>query len=197
MISRNLLNPYAFLLTLALFSLAAIACGGGEPEFDAANFDPFTSVPVELDVRSPGFSQDGTIPVRYTCDGDNDVPVISWQRPPSGTQAIAVIVDDPDAPGGIFSHWVVFNLTPDSTSLRGAITRGDSGGPIEGVNGFGEIGYGGPCPPRGETHEYRFSVFALIAPLALDEGATASDVLTGMRGSVIGHGVLSATYSRP
>lgn len=186
------------MLASALILLAAVACGGGEPDFDAADFDPFTTVPVELDVRSPDFNEGGTIPARFTCDGEDRAPVFSWERPPAGTQAIAVIFDDPDAPGGIFTHWVVFNLPPDNLSLRGAIADDDrgAGGPVEGINGFGELGYGGPCPPRGQTHEYRFSVFALIAPLALEEGATAQDVLTGMRGSVIGHGVLSAMYSR-
>ena len=184
---------------LVVLSFAAVACGTSEPEFDSANFDPFTTLPVEIEVRSPDFSDDGTIPARFTCDGEDKPPVVSWQRPPTGTRAVAVIFDGPDAPGGIFSHWVVFNLPPDSTSLRGAVAGGESvaGGPLEGVNGFGEPGYGGPCPPQGQMHEYRFSVFALIAPLTLNDDATAEDVLIGMRGSVIGHGVLSAMYSRP
>jgi Raf kinase inhibitor-like YbhB/YbcL family protein len=190
--SRTLL----LLIAISLLLIAAIGCGDGEPEFDAANFDPFTTLPVEIEVRSPDFSDGETIPARLTCDGEDEVPVVSWQRPPAGTQAIAVIFDDPDARAGIFSHWVVFNLPPDSTGLRRGITDGDNGA-IEGVNDFGVIGYGGPCPPSGQTHEYRFSVFALIAPLVLNEGASAQDVLTGMRGSVIGYGVLSAMYSRP
>ncbi len=182
------------LALLVVATLIALACGSSEPEFDPAEFDPFTSVPVELDVLSPDISAGEQIPVRFTCDGADEAPVISWQRPPNGTRAVAVIMDDPDAPRGIFSHWVAFNLDPDDNSIRSVI-EGD-GPAVQGVNDFGESGYGGPCPPRGQTHEYRFNVFALIAPLALDDDATAQDVLTAMRGSVIGHGVLSAEYTR-
>lgn len=192
-------RPLLLIIALALASLAAVSCGRSEPEFNPADFDQFTTVPVELEVRSPAFDQGGTIPVLFTCDGGDEAPVISWNRPPNGTQSVAVIVDDPDAPGGIFTHWVVFNLPPEDNSLRGEIADGDrkADGPFEGINGFGERGYGGPCPPHGQTHEYRFSVYALTAPLALGEGATTEEVLTAMRGSVIGYGVLSATYTRP
>lgn len=175
--------------------LSAAACGSSEPEIDPAEFDPFTTVPVELNVLSPEIKAGEEIPVRFTCDGDGKAPVFSWQRPPDGTRAVAFIVDDPDAPGGIFSHWVAFNIDPDDNSSRSLI-EGKADGAVEGVNDFGEQGYGGSCPPEGETHEYRFSVFALISPLALDQTATAEDVLTAMRGSVVGHGVLSAMYTR-
>lgn len=187
----------SLLLSLfAIAALAAVACGSSDPEFDPADFDPFTTVPVELDVVSPEVRSGETIPVRFTCDGADEPPVFSWQRPPNGTQAMAVIVDDPDAPNGIFAHWVAFNLDPDDNSIRSLIEGNAAASAIQGVNDFGDNGYGGPCPPGGETHEYRFSVFALIAPLALGADATAQDVLAAMRGSVIGHGVLSAEYTR-
>lgn len=181
---------------IAITALAAIACGSSDPEFDPATFDPFTTVPVELDVVSPQISDGESIPVRFTCDGADEAPVFSWQRPPNGTKAVAVIVDDPDAPGGIFAHWVAFNLDPDDNSIRSLIDGDAADSAIQGLNDFGEIGYGGPCPPTGETHEYRFNVFALIAPIALGEGATAPEVLAAIRGSVIGHGLLSAEYTR-
>lgn len=191
----NIRKP-AFLLSLTLVALLAVACGSSEPEFDPAEFDPFTTVPVEIDVVSPEIRDGEQIPVKFTCDGADEAPIISWQRPPDGTVAVALIMDDPDAPGGIFSHWVAFNLDPgDNTTSR--LIRGTAAeSTVLGVNDFGENGYGGPCPPAGETHEYRFSVFALISPLALDEEAKAEDVLAAMRGSVIGHGVLSAEYTR-
>lgn len=190
--------PRKFLLLglIAIATLAAVACGSSEPEFDPATFDPFTTLPVELDVLSPEIRAGEMIPVRFTCDGENKAPVFSWQRPPNGTQAMAIVMDDPDTPGGIFAHWVAFNLDPDDTSVRRLIEGKASESAVQGVNDFGENGYGGPCPPQGETHEYRISVFALIAPIALDEDADAQDVLTAMRGSVIGHGVLSAQYAR-
>ncbi len=185
------------LLTLpALILLAAVACGGSEPEFDPSTFDPLTDLPVELNVFSADISEGEMIPMRFTCDGEDEAPVFSWQRPPNGTRAVAIVMDDPDAPGGIFAHWVAFNLDPDDNSIRSVIEGDAADSAVEGVNDFGENGYGGPCPPAGETHEYRFSVFALLSPIALDETATARDVLAAMRGSVIGHGVLSAEYTR-
>lgn len=192
-------NRLLFATVMMLTMLAFASCGSSESNFDPADFDPLTSVPVEISVSSPDISEGETIPARFTCDGENRAPVISWQRPPNGTQAVAVIFDDPDAPGGIFPHWVVFNLPPEENRLDGS-TVAESGAladVLEGVNGFEEQGYSGPCPPSGETHEYRFNVFAMIAPLALQEGATASEVLAAMRGSVIGHGSLSASYTRP
>lgn len=185
------------LVTVALLLGVAIACGSSDDSFDPAEFDPFTTLPVELQVRSPHFEAGEAIPARFTCDGDGEPPLVSWDRPPDGTRAVAMIMDDPDAPGGIFAHWVAFNLDPDDNST-GRLIDGDAAETsVEGVNDFGETGYGGPCPPTGETHEYRFNVFALISPLALDESATAPQVLTAMRGSVIGHGVLSVEYARP
>ncbi len=181
---------------LVLTTLVAVACGSAEPDFDPATFDPLTTVPVELDIFSPNIRAGESIPVRFTCDGADEPPVFSWQRPPEGTRAVAFVMDDPDAPGGIFAHWVAFNLDPDDNSAESLIDGDAADSAVQGVNDFGESGYGGPCPPPGETHEYRFSVFALIAPLALDEEATAVDVLAAMRGSVIGHGVLSAEYTR-
>ncbi len=183
---------------MALPILLALACGDSEPEFDPTEFDPLTSVPAEIDVRSPEFNDGDPIPVRFTCDGADETPVINWQRPPAGTRSVALIMDDPDAPRGIFSHWVVFNMDGDATSVRELVGTDEStpNGVTQGLNDFGRNGYGGPCPPSGQTHEYRFNVFALIAPLSLDESAAAEDVLAAMRGTVIGHGVLSGMYTR-
>ena len=178
-----------------LVTAAAIACGGSDDSFDASEFDPLTSVPFILEVRSPSFDEGAEIPVVHTCDGEDEMPVISWQRPPDSTGSIAVIIDDPDAPNGIFSHMVVFNLPGNQTSIRPGI-KSESGGPIIGVNDFGRNDFGGPCPPQGETHEYRFNVYALLESLDLDESAEAEDVLAAMRGSVIGHGTLAARYGR-
>ena len=183
-------------MAVGLFAIVFAACGSSDEPFDPAEFDPLTTVPAELQVRSPHFEAGEAVPVRFTCDGADEPPLVSWDRPPDGTRAVAMIMDDPDAPGGIFAHWIAFNLDPDDNST-GSLIDGDAAeSAIEGANDFGATGYGGPCPPSGETHEYRFSVFALISPLALDATATAPDVLAAMRGTVIGHGVLSAEYAR-
>jgi hypothetical protein len=184
-------------LVIVIFTIAA--CGSAEQVIDPEEFDPLTSVPAALDVRSPDFKEGERIPTKFTCDGEDEPPVISWAKPPAGTRAVAVIFDDPDAPGGIFTHWTVFNLEPGQNRLAGSIGSDETGptGPFEGLNDFGAAGYGGPCPPGGAEHTYRFNVFALIAPLALETGAPASEVITAMRGTVIGYGVLTGTYSRP
>jgi Raf kinase inhibitor-like YbhB/YbcL family protein len=173
------------------------ACGGKSAEFDPETFDPLTNVPAEMSVKSPEFGEGDAIPVKFTCDGENTPPMVNWEKPPAGIKVVVMIMDDPDAPKGIFAHWVVFNIPAGDTSLRSVIEGTASSGVVVGMNGFGKNEYGGPCPPTGETHTYRFNVFALIAPLELDDTATMNDVLAAMRGSVIGHGVLSAVYSRP
>ncbi len=188
------------LIALSAFSVllvAFLACGSKQPDFDPETFDPLTNVPAVMSVKSPEFNEGDSIPVRFTCDGANLPPVISWEKPPNGTRVTVLIVDDPDAPVGIFSHWVVFNIPAADNSVRAVIEGKASSEIIVGLNDFGENAYGGPCPPAGESHDYRFNVFALIAPLELDETATMDDVLVAMRGSVIGHGVLTTVYSRP
>jgi Raf kinase inhibitor-like YbhB/YbcL family protein len=184
---------FVYLVLVAIIT----ACGGKSADFDPETFDPLTNVPAEMSVKSPEFREGEAIPIRFTCDGENTPPNVSWEKPPSGTEAVVLIMDNPDAPKGIFSHWVIFNIPSADNSVRSVIEGKASNGVVLGVNGFGKNEYGGPCPPAEETHEYRFNVFALIAPLELDETATMNDVLAAMRGTVVGHGVLGAVYSRP
>ena len=185
------------ILAVALLSL--VACGGDDGDkFDASEFDPLTDLPFELKVASPDFDDGGDIPSEFTCDGEDKSPLISWDQPPDGTQSVVVIVDDPDAPSGIFVHWVIFNLPGNSDRLRRDIPANESiAGAIQATNSFQQTGYGGPCPPRGDDpHEYRFQVYGLNAKLDLTAEATATDVLTAIRGSVIAQGHLSGMYAR-
>jgi len=121
-----------------------------------------------------------------------------WSEPPQGTQSLALIVDDPDAPGGVFTHWVVFNILPDSRQLPEAIpTQAQlSSGALQGKNDFGRIGYGGPCPPPGRPHRYRFTLYALDRVLDLKAGVSKKQVVGAMQGHILTQGQLTGTYQR-
>jgi Raf kinase inhibitor-like YbhB/YbcL family protein len=149
-------------------------------------------------LSSEAFSAGETIPSRYTCDGEDTSPVLSWGDVPSNTEAFALIVDDPDAPGGVFTHWVLFNLPASAQGLPGGVPKTErlESGALQGRNGFGRIGYGGPCPPPGKPHRYRFSLYALDAPLDLEPGVTKQQVLNRMQGHILGETQLVGTYQR-
>ena len=146
--------------------------------------------PSPLTVTSPDLAG-GTFPREFTCDGANRPPRLQWSTPPSGTQELAVEMLDPDAPGGTFTHWLIYRMPPGIASLA-AVPPGAA----EGVNDFGRRGYGGPCPPRGTAHHYHFVVLALDTWLGLAAGARRSDLDSRISGHVLGRGELVATYRR-
>ncbi len=150
-----------------------------------------------LDVTSSAFEEGGAIPARYTCDGLDISPPLSWSPVPSGTQSLALIAEDPDAPRGAFAHWVIYNLPPDTRRLPEDVPNRQTlpGGALQGMNGAGSIGYTGPCPPGG-THRYFFKVYALDTELDLGAGATKEDVVRAMEGHVLAEGRLLGTYQR-
>ncbi|MFQ5861329.1 MAG: YbhB/YbcL family Raf kinase inhibitor-like protein [Dehalococcoidia bacterium] len=147
---------------------------------------------------SEAFDVGKAIPRRYTCDGEDTSPALSWSEAPEGTRAFALIVDDPDAPVGVFTHWVLFNLPTSTQGLPEGVSKMErlDSGALQGRNDFGRVGYGGPCPPPGHTHRYRFGLYALDAPLDLEPGATKQQVLDAMRGHVLGDAQLVGTYRR-
>lgn len=151
-----------------------------------------------LDVRSPAFANGDRIPVKYTCSGENVSPPLEWDKGPTGTQSYAVIGDDPDAPGGPFTHWVMFNVPNGVTRLEEHVptidTLGD--GTIQGENHMGRIGYTGPCPPPGKPHRYKFNVYSLDTRLSLSPGASKEDLLKAMSGHVLAQGELTGIYGR-
>ena len=146
--------------------------------------------PSRLTVSSPDLAG-GTFAREFTCDGANRCPRLQWSTPPSGTQELAIEMLDPDAPGGIFTHWLVYGMPPGISSL--AAVPADT---PEGVNDFGRHGYGGPCPPRGPAHHYHFVVLALDTRLGLAAGATRSVLESRVSGHVLAKGELVATYRR-
>lgn len=137
------------------------------------------------------------IPEYHTCDGDDLSPPLDWSEPPQGTQSFALIMDDPDAPGGTWVHWVLYNIPAETRSLQENIAPDTQlpDGSMHGINSFGRPGYGGPCPPSG-THRYFFKLYALDTTLSLDEEADKEAVLTAMDGHVLAEAELMGTYSR-
>lgn len=150
-----------------------------------------------LKITSPAFPDGGSIPPLYTCDGRDVSPPLSWEGVPAGANSLALVCDDPDAPRGVWVHWVIFNLSPSAAGLpEGVPPRKEvDGGGLQGSNDFRRIGYGGPCPPSG-THRYVFRLYALDAEVPLAAGATKSELVAAMKGHVRSEAALTGKYSR-
>ncbi|CAG0968601.1 partial hypothetical protein, partial [Anaerolineae bacterium] len=136
-------------------------------------------------------------PRRHTCDGEDTSPDLKWSGVPKGTQSLALICDDPDAPVGTWVHWVLFNLPADATALPAGIPA-DSAlktGARHGKNDFRKLGYGGPCPPGG-LHRYFFKIYALDTVLTLESGSTKVQLLAAMKGHTLAEGQLMGRYKR-
>jgi Raf kinase inhibitor-like YbhB/YbcL family protein len=147
---------------------------------------------------SPAFDSGESIPVKHTCDGANVSPPLVWHNVPDGTKSLALICDDPDAPRGTWSHWVLYNIPPNRTELpEGVPTDGKLGwGGLQGRNDFGNIGYGGPCPPRGPAHRYFFRLAALDVALDLGPGLTRQQILNHVAEHRIDQAELMGRYQR-
>ena len=150
-----------------------------------------------LTVTSPAFEEGQAIPAKFSCSGADISPELSWNAGPVGTKSYAVIVEDPDAPGGTFVHWVLFSFKPDPQVARVTLPEAAAGLGREGQNGFGKTGYGGPCPPPGKPHHYRFHVYATSRDLdGVNSGASARQLRTALEGSILAEGVLLGTFKR-
>lgn len=150
-----------------------------------------------LHVSSTSFSDGQVMPQKLTCDGADLSPDLQWQTQPAGVKSYAVVVTDPDAPVA-FTHWLAYDIPADTHALpEGASTpsaRLDHG--TEGINGFGRIGYGGPCPPAGKPHHYVFRVYALDTRLGLPAGQATAQVLSAIKGHVLAEGDIVGLYAR-
>jgi Raf kinase inhibitor-like YbhB/YbcL family protein len=172
------------------------ACGGqgpaeGGPEVGA-------EVPASLSVSSPAFGAEEPIPAEYSCQGANVSPPLTWSGVPEGAASLVLIVDDPDAPGGTWVHWVLYDLGVDVTELPAGVAPDErpAAGGTQGENDFGELGYGGPCPPGGKAHRYFFKLYALDRPLQLAPGASNAEVLEAAEGHILARGELMGTFER-
>ncbi len=148
-------------------------------------------------LTSPVFEHGGTIPVRYTCDGENLSIPLTMADIPEGTQSLALIMDDPDAPMGVFVHWVIYDIPPTLTTLPEGIPSEPywEEGIRQGTNSYKRIGYDGPCPPNG-THRYMFKFYALDMSLDVDAGLTKHQLLSLIDGHVIDGAGLMGLYGR-
>jgi Raf kinase inhibitor-like YbhB/YbcL family protein len=185
------------LLLVVLIAILLPSCGGGPQGGTTVPSEEAKGAKMAIEVTSPALEDGAAIPSRYTCDGLDVSPPLSWGSVPDGTQSLALIADDPDAPGGTFVHWVIYDLPPDTRRLPEDVPNRQTlpSGAAQGVNGAGSIGYIGPCPPSG-THRYFFKVYALDTELGLGGGATKEDALSAMEGHVLGEGQLMGTYRR-
>jgi Raf kinase inhibitor-like YbhB/YbcL family protein len=154
-----------------------------------------SSASLPLSLTSSAFSHQSAIPAQYTCDGGNISPPLAWGRIPSGTQSLALIVDDPDAPGGAWAHWVLYNLP---TSASGLIEDVSSlpAGTLEGLNDWNATGYGGPCPPSDGPHRYFHKLYALDVTLPDLSQPTKAELELAMRGHILEATELIGTYQR-
>lgn len=150
-----------------------------------------------LTLTSPAFREGGSIPSKHTCDGEDVSPPLAWSGAPPATKTFALVCDDPDAPAGVWVHWVVFDLPASATGLpEGVPPRKElAGGGLQGTNDFRKIGYGGPCPPSG-THRYEFRLYALDESLGLAAGATKRALLAASGGHLLAEAKLTGKYSR-
>jgi len=154
---------------------------------------------MEFRLTSAAFVNNQAIPRAHSCQGDDSSPALRWQGTPRGTRSLALVLRDPDAPAGEFVHWVLYDLPATVTELpSGRYTAGRFPlGGFEGQNDFGNLGYGGPCPPAGRPHHYVFTLYALSAPsLGLAAGASREAVVAAMRGKVLGQTELVGLYGR-
>lgn len=145
-----------------------------------------------------GFHHDGEIPVKYTCDGSDISPRVTWEDTPDGTKSLALIMDDPDAPMGTFSHWLAYNIPPGENSLEENFPKAEETGHgiRQGKNDFGNIGYGGPCPPRGKPHRYFFKLYALDSDEHINVGIDRKNLESSLKGKIIGEAEYMGTYKR-
>ncbi|MBL7525122.1 YbhB/YbcL family Raf kinase inhibitor-like protein [Legionella bononiensis] len=152
-----------------------------------------TSYAAEFTLESSAFTPNSMIPNEYTCSGVDTSPPLSWQNIPPNTQSLALVISDPDAPGGEWIHWIIFNIPPTVTKLDAASPLPD--GASNGTNSWGTTNYKGPCPPIG-AHRYVFTLYALDNLLNLENGASKDDVLNAMTGHVIGNAELIGLYQK-
>ncbi len=184
--------PIILFVICALLPVGVLACGSKEPAPTAAG------KPV-LSLYSPAFKEGETLPAKYTCDGEKLSPPLAWANVPPETANFALILEDLDAPKGVFTHWVLFNLPGNLRELPEGVPAGSQleNGALQGGNDFSATGYGAPCPPRsGGPHRYIFTLYALDGPLALKAGASKQEALEAMVGHILAQGRLTGLYAR-
>ena len=188
---------HSFLL-LSFLALLDTAGGCTATEEKPAQKEKEVKGMATFQVTSAVFKEGEVIPKRHSCDGEDLSPPLAWVKTPEGTKSVALLCEDPDAPRGMWVHWVLWGLPADSTSLPEGIPPDAllANRAKQGKNDWGRIGYGGPCPPPGPAHRYFFKFYALDTDLALKPGATRKDLLRAIEGHVLAEGQLMGRYKR-
>jgi len=152
----------------------------------------------QLTLASSAIAPGAVIASDYSCTGADRSPALAWSNAPQSTKTFALVVEDPDAPGGTFIHWVAYNIPARATSLPAGVPRTAEipGGGTNGINGFEHIGYNGPCPPPGQMHHYHFRLFALDSTLTTGDKADAAAIESAMKGHVVATAELVGTFER-
>jgi Raf kinase inhibitor-like YbhB/YbcL family protein len=153
---------------------------------------------MSFELSSTSFAATQLIPKKFTCDGSDTSPALSWKDAPNAVRSFALIVDDPDAPVGTWTHWVLYDLPADAKELPEGLQKQEqlSNGARQGRNDFRKIGYGGPCPPAGKAHRYFFKLYALDTELELKAGASKADLEDAMKGHILGQTQIVGLYKR-
>ena len=217
---------FAFCLSILFLIACTVAGGGGAPAITGpAEASPVDEAPVQpteppeptvapatteappismeapmpFELTSTAFAQGEPIPVKYSCDGEDISPLLTWGDPPDGTQSFVLIMDDPDAPVGTWDHWILFNIPADMRGLEENLPiTGKNQDPesiFVGNNSWNRADYGGPCPPGG-THRYFFKLYALDTTISLLPGVNKQELLSAMEGHILAETELMGTYSR-
>lgn len=145
-----------------------------------------------MELTSSTFENNSLIPPKYTCDGDNISPPLDISNVPNNAQSLALVIDDPDAPGGDWVHWLVWNINPSLEKIPEGEAPENS---VQGTTDFGRSEYGGPCPPSG-THRYQFKLYALDTNINLDSAAKKADLEAAMEGHILDQAILVGLYQR-
>jgi len=150
-----------------------------------------------IELTSSAFNNGQAIPQKFSCDGEDISPPLEWDNLPAETSSLTLIMDDPDAPGGTWVHWVHYDISATTTELPENLALADpvSDAGKQGRNNWNKLGYGGPCPPSG-SHRYFFKIYALDTHLSLDVGATKEEILREMEGHILAQGQMMGTYER-
>ena len=182
-------------ILLAALVMCGTGCSSGNAGDKGKNPDKGDDV---MDITSSAFKHEEMIPAKYTCDGTDINHDLAWTGVPADAKSLVLINDDPDAPVGLWVHWVLYNISPSTKGLPQGVDKKApvlKDGAVQGTNSWGRIGYGGPCPPSG-THRYYFKLYALDTVLDLKPGANKDAVEAAMKNHILSQAVLMGRYSR-
>ena len=181
---------------IVLLPLMALNCNQNMKVEEASKELAEKSKVRTMQIGSPAFADGAAIPKKYTCEGEDVSPPLNWGSAPEGTKSFALISEDPDAPSGIWVHWVIYNIPGEVNKLSENIPKSEVvlNGVKQGLNDFEQIGYGGPCPPPGKAHRYFFKIYALDSYVNLKSGARKEELIRAIQSHILAEGQLIGTY---